>query len=332
MALTVDDILNATNDDLRATVRAICTDDSDVRDRLAKYLHRIQNPTPQDIPKSTTDTPPEDPSDLFVCGQCDKTFLETKNHETACVYHPGELEVNEDDDAWADLWENDHRGDPDDPQMQKDYPEGYKFVCCEEPGDHPGCKTGRHKTEETISKELSEPVVKSEGSVKDDSGQQQQQQQQQQATHQSALHQPYQPHPQVGPQTLPQAQPHAPTPQHHYPQPHQNQYQQPPAFQQPPQHNYYQASQHHGNHQPYPSQPCQQPQWIEPRPVQNPGPARLGFRYVNPVPPHPAYQPPPGYQWQYGDNHQGGNKRRRVAEGMYDSSGGYMIFPGQAQQ
>ncbi|KAK3994176.1 hypothetical protein QBC44DRAFT_306368 [Cladorrhinum sp. PSN332] len=301
MALTVDEILRASDDDLRAAIRAICADDSDVRDRLATYLHKVQNPT---IPPKAV----------------------SKSAKSAI----GTIKVNEEE--WQDTYDE---ADPDydDPEMRKSYPEGYLFDCCGEIGDHPGCKTGRHKTEETLSKELSEPVVKKEvfpmnsghqqriGRLQS-SGHQSINKSPTPASHQSSTAQTTQQQliqqlTQFPTQSQPQPHPHShqPAATHaNYPSPYQPEHHQQPLYQQTPQHPH-----------PYPPQPNnQQPQWVEPRAVQQPGPARPGFRYVNPFPgqayPAAQPQPPPGYQWQLYEeaslnlqpqdvNH---NKRRRV--------------------
>ncbi|KAK4227822.1 hypothetical protein QBC38DRAFT_363429, partial [Podospora fimiseda] len=142
MTLTVDDILSAPDDDLRAAIRAICTDDNKVRDRLATYLHKVQNPAAKLAPKKSKNAPKVDPSGIFLCGQCEKTFLEPDNHETACTYHTGECEVNE--EAWQDMY-TEADPDYDNPEMRKSFPKGFQFECCGEIGDHPGCKTGKHK-------------------------------------------------------------------------------------------------------------------------------------------------------------------------------------------
>lgn len=57
----------------------------------------------------------------------------------------GELEVDESEDFWAD-----HDSDPDTEFNRDEFPEGFKWDCCEQKGDseEPGCKRGPHQAED----------------------------------------------------------------------------------------------------------------------------------------------------------------------------------------
>ncbi|KAF2145450.1 uncharacterized protein K452DRAFT_283800 [Aplosporella prunicola CBS 121167] len=66
------------------------------------------------------------------------------NDKGDCVYHPGELEVYDGDDFWADHDEDCH-GVIDTEEMRKMFPEGFMWDCCEVKGDEPGCKESRHR-------------------------------------------------------------------------------------------------------------------------------------------------------------------------------------------
>ncbi|KAK7223970.1 hypothetical protein V2G26_011973 [Clonostachys chloroleuca] len=55
---------------------------------------------------------------------------EDENHIGACSYHPGEMEVDDDNDFWADHDENIH-GTIDSDWARKEYPGGFIWSCCE---------------------------------------------------------------------------------------------------------------------------------------------------------------------------------------------------------
>jgi len=95
-----------------------------------------------------------------ICIQCYQEYDVTKNDENSCRWHPGscppigmhlrqkitdhlpgECEADYDADVWADHDENCH-GDPED--LRDDCPQGYKWICCEEPENAKGCETGMH--------------------------------------------------------------------------------------------------------------------------------------------------------------------------------------------
>jgi hypothetical protein len=52
--------------------------------------------------------------------------------------------VDWDGDFWADHDEDCH-GTIDDEASRIEYPEGFKWDCCEELGDQKGCKRSRHR-------------------------------------------------------------------------------------------------------------------------------------------------------------------------------------------
>lgn len=57
-------------------------------------------------------------------------------------HHPGDLEVDEDGDYWAD-WDTRCHGDYRIyNSFKRDHPEGYKWDCCGRGGDEPGCTKG----------------------------------------------------------------------------------------------------------------------------------------------------------------------------------------------
>jgi hypothetical protein len=56
----------------------------------------------------------------------------------------GSQEVDEDGDFWADHDERCH-GTIDTDEMREQYPEGFVWDCCDEPGDAIGCRVSRHR-------------------------------------------------------------------------------------------------------------------------------------------------------------------------------------------
>ena len=76
------------------------------------------------------------------CVNCKEEFDVTDNMDDAgCVYHEGELEVDE--DMFEDHDEDCH-GPMDSDQNRIDFPEGFAWNCCDEDGRSEGCQTGRH--------------------------------------------------------------------------------------------------------------------------------------------------------------------------------------------
>ncbi|KAG8626355.1 hypothetical protein KVT40_005300 [Elsinoe batatas] len=78
------------------------------------------------------------------CVNCKEEFDVNFNDEVACRWHDGELEVDWDGDFWADHDEDCH-GTIDTEDMREEYPEGFTWSCCDEPGGSEGCQVGEHE-------------------------------------------------------------------------------------------------------------------------------------------------------------------------------------------
>ncbi|KAK0099424.1 hypothetical protein ONS95_003507 [Cadophora gregata] len=78
------------------------------------------------------------------CENCEQEFDVSDNKTRNCFWHPGEKELYEDDDFWADHDDQCH-GDPLSFKDDPDYSEGFQWNCCENLGDHSGCKRTKHK-------------------------------------------------------------------------------------------------------------------------------------------------------------------------------------------
>lgn len=88
---------------------------------------------------------------------------------TASEQRTGYMEVDDEGDFWADFWEPGD-GIIDSEFSRKEFPEGFRWDCCEKLGDEPGCDVGKHEARpvrrngvEYITK--LEPVV-----IEDDEG------------------------------------------------------------------------------------------------------------------------------------------------------------------
>lgn len=69
---------------------------------------------------------------------------EDKRDSCECVYHDGEMEVDHAGGFWADHEEEVH-GTIDCEESREEYPEGFLWSCCDQPGDAKGCLQGRHQ-------------------------------------------------------------------------------------------------------------------------------------------------------------------------------------------
>lgn len=82
----------------------------------------------------------------LICGNCGELFTSADGDET-CRYHAdkeniaGSLEVNDEEDFWADHDEDCH-GIIDSTDSKISYPEGFKWDCCDQPGDAEVCRIG----------------------------------------------------------------------------------------------------------------------------------------------------------------------------------------------
>lgn len=80
-------------------------------------------------------------ADVLICEQCNNAYTEEENSVTACSYHEGELEP--DDDFWAE--DPNPYLDLDSQENRENFPEGFFWNCCGVHGDeNEACMTGRH--------------------------------------------------------------------------------------------------------------------------------------------------------------------------------------------
>jgi len=88
--MNLEALVNVPEEQLRAEVRAICVDDSDVHQRLAKYLGVIQDTAAAAHAQSLASKKRRrDLGDFRVCERCHDAFFESENEKGVCLYHPG---------------------------------------------------------------------------------------------------------------------------------------------------------------------------------------------------------------------------------------------------
>jgi len=102
-----------------------------VEDVLTRELVTLKRKTQDVVPRWET------------CSNCDEEFdMGTRREEEECSFHPGELEVNEEE--FVDWDENCH-GPMDTTENRRSYPENFIWTCCEGNGRSEGCVRGVHR-------------------------------------------------------------------------------------------------------------------------------------------------------------------------------------------
>ena len=99
---------------------------------------------------------PEDPTTIkkhkshdaklkpFSCSQCGKLCTGTTDRENgSCLHHPGNLQVDEEVDFWADEDEDVHER-IDTTERRCEFPEGFYWTCCGNSGTSRGCVISGH--------------------------------------------------------------------------------------------------------------------------------------------------------------------------------------------
>ncbi|PVH96150.1 hypothetical protein DM02DRAFT_675014 [Periconia macrospinosa] len=78
-----------------------------------------------------------------TCRRCKTNYNDESNHDTACNWHHGSLELFERNDYWDDHDEEIH-GVIDTDDFRDEHPQGFNWTCCERTGEKGGCRRGRH--------------------------------------------------------------------------------------------------------------------------------------------------------------------------------------------
>ncbi|KAI1122576.1 hypothetical protein F5Y10DRAFT_71377 [Nemania abortiva] len=125
----------------KSILLAFCSDDSALERRALQFLDQLDS-----LEKSrTAGTKRKASSAIKICVQCQDAFDEDDNNDKACRYHDGELEPDYDGDFWADHDEDCH-GVIDCDERREEFPEGFRWSCCQKLGHRGGCTRGKHST------------------------------------------------------------------------------------------------------------------------------------------------------------------------------------------
>ncbi|KAI0976272.1 hypothetical protein F4678DRAFT_416527 [Xylaria arbuscula] len=148
---------------LRAILIALCKDPYQKRKAMSYFtkLEALESKQRQAVGTSTSTSTDETSngsgsssadrpnkrraeSELAICTNCKEPFSSDDNPSDACRYHPGDMEENPESSLWDD-WEDWREGDPDSEEYKEEYPEGYFWDCCDQPGDSVGCARAPHE-------------------------------------------------------------------------------------------------------------------------------------------------------------------------------------------
>ncbi|KAF3937404.1 hypothetical protein ABW19_dt0207080 [Dactylella cylindrospora] len=134
----LEDIDTVSEDNLRSILRSLCDDPKTLKKAETHF-------TKLNTVRTTNSKKRGSESMTSVCVQCNESFNEEENASKSCQYHTGHREVDFESEVWEDMWEGDMKQtDFEDEGLVEEWPEGYRWTCCDEEGDHPGCRKGKH--------------------------------------------------------------------------------------------------------------------------------------------------------------------------------------------
>ncbi|KAI1306635.1 hypothetical protein F5Y03DRAFT_136117 [Xylaria venustula] len=140
-------LANAPPEILRAVLIALCKDPYQKRKAISYFtkLEALESKQRQAVGtgSSSANRPNKRRADseLAICTNCKEPFSADDNPPDACRYHPGYMEKNPESSDWDDWPEYDSESE----ENKEDYPEGYLWDCCEQPGDSVGCTRASHE-------------------------------------------------------------------------------------------------------------------------------------------------------------------------------------------
>ncbi|KAI4867798.1 hypothetical protein F4820DRAFT_445621 [Hypoxylon rubiginosum] len=142
-----DALAKAPDNVVRAILIALCSD-SDINRKANAYLKKIASKTDSQVPtksntSGTNTRKRKATEEVHICVQCQQPFYKDENNAQACKFHNGDLEVDDEDDFWADHDENCH-GEIDTEGMREEFPDGFAWDCCGKKGNTTGCVQGPH--------------------------------------------------------------------------------------------------------------------------------------------------------------------------------------------
>ncbi|GAB1317460.1 hypothetical protein MFIFM68171_07670 [Madurella fahalii] len=128
-------IQNAPDPVIRTVLAGLCSD-REIGHEAYKMFGKIARASRTDIKRKLP------PATLFICLNCKEAYSEAENASDACYYHNGNLEIDYDNDVWAD---HPDEVEMDTPDMRQDCPEGFVWDCCDGAADAPGCTRSWHQ-------------------------------------------------------------------------------------------------------------------------------------------------------------------------------------------
>ncbi|KAK6063997.1 hypothetical protein SCUP234_12603 [Seiridium cupressi] len=137
----MDNILSAPEHLVRATLIALCNDRTQLKkaiDYLDKMGHSAARPAP---PLATDNKLKRKAAEAVkICVQCQEPYHESDNGgKHPCKYHNGNVSPAP---IFSDV--TSHAG-KDCEENREEYPDGFKWSCCDKNGTHPGCTRGQHR-------------------------------------------------------------------------------------------------------------------------------------------------------------------------------------------
>ncbi|KAM0815541.1 hypothetical protein AB5N19_01340 [Seiridium cardinale] len=137
----MDNILSAPDHLVRATLIALCNDRAQLKkaiDYLDKMGHSAARPAP---PLAANNKLKRKAAEAVkICTQCQEPYHESDNGGK----RPCKLECDYDSSVWGD-WDTNCFGEQDCEENREEYPDGFKWSCCDKNGTHPGCTRGQHR-------------------------------------------------------------------------------------------------------------------------------------------------------------------------------------------
>ncbi|KAI0473060.1 hypothetical protein GGR56DRAFT_596191 [Xylariaceae sp. FL0804] len=139
-------IIDAPEHLVRAILVALC-DDSLQRKKVIGYLDKANALPPMNCTDAAGGENPlkrKAEAEIKICVQCQEPYYATANGPQACLYHPGELEIDDESSTWND-WDDNVNGEQDCPDNRVDLPDGFMWNCCLKAQTKGGCTRGQHE-------------------------------------------------------------------------------------------------------------------------------------------------------------------------------------------
>ncbi|KIM39375.1 hypothetical protein M413DRAFT_198496 [Hebeloma cylindrosporum] len=116
---------------LRDLLRVLVQSDIALEATLTRELVTLKRGTQDIVPRWES------------CANCSEEFdINTIRENAECVFHPGEMLVNE--ESFVD-WDSDCHGPMDTAENRSQYPENFTWTCCDKDGQSSGCVRGEHR-------------------------------------------------------------------------------------------------------------------------------------------------------------------------------------------